>query len=93
MKATRKSKSKRRTAALATAKPESKKGKSQQVQQFVPDAKITVIAKDNPKRKGSKEAKRFDRYRNGMTVAQAKDAGMDNLNLTRDVERGYIKVG
>lgn len=91
MKAKRKPRSKRRTAALASTKA-AKKASSTAVTQFKLDAKITVIAKDNPKRRGSKEAKRFDRYRNGMTVQAARDLGMDNLNLTGDVERGYIKV-
>ena len=59
---------------------------------FAPDAKITLLVKDNPKRKGTKEAKRFDKYRNGMTIAQAYEAGMNSLNLTRDIERKCIKV-
>jgi hypothetical protein len=60
---------------------------------FNPEHKIHLLVKENPKLKGSKEAKRFDKYRNGMTVAQAYEAGMNSLNLSRDVERKCIKVG
>jgi hypothetical protein len=60
---------------------------------FAPDAKITLLVKENPKRKDTKEHKRFAQYRNGMTVAQAYEAGMNALNLSRDIERKCIKVG
>jgi hypothetical protein len=60
---------------------------------FNPEHKIHVLVKDNPKRKNTKEAKRFDKYRNGMTVAQAYEVGMNALNLSRDIERKCIKVG
>ena len=57
--------------------------------------KITLLipVAKNPKRKGTKEAKRYSLYRTGMTVADAFKAGMDALNLRRDVERKCIKVG
>jgi hypothetical protein len=60
---------------------------------FNPEHKITLLVKENPKRKGTKEAKRFDKYRNGMSVAQAYEVGMNALNLSRDIERKCIKVG
>jgi hypothetical protein len=88
---------KRKTAKLATNKPAAKTADRPRpvlaVQQFNPEHKIHVLAKENPKRKGSKEAKRFSLYKNGMTVQAAKEAGMDNMNFTRDVQLGYIKVG
>ena len=86
-----KAKSKKRTAALAnTSKPESKKGIANT---FNPEHKIHLLVKENPKRKGSKEAKRFSLYKNGMTVAEAFELGMNTLNLTRDVERKCIRIG
>jgi hypothetical protein len=61
---------------------------------FNPDHKITVLAKENPKREDSKEHKRFAKYRNGMLVSEAKEKGIaDNLNLSRDVALGFIKIG
>ena len=60
---------------------------------FNPEHKIHLLVKENPKRAKSKEAKRFDKYRNGMTVAQAFELGMNTLNLVRDTERKYIKIG
>jgi hypothetical protein len=92
--ATKKAKAKKAKRAAATAAPSAtRKTASEAVKQFNPEHRIHLLVKENPKRKGSKEAKRFDKYRNGMTVEQAKAAGMDNLNLTRDVMLGYIKVG
>jgi hypothetical protein len=60
---------------------------------FNREHKIHLLVKDNPKRKGTKEAKRFDKYRKGMSIAQAKELGMDKLNFSRDVALGYIKIG
>ena len=76
------------------AKKSARKGKSAngKAQQFAPDAKIHLLVKENPKRAKSKEAKRFSLYKNGMTIAQAKALGMNNLNFPRDVGLGYIKV-
>jgi hypothetical protein len=57
------------------------------------DGRVQSQSQDNvagqrqPKRKGSKEAKRYALYRNGMTLAQAFEAGMNTLNLTHDIER------
>ena len=81
------------TKAKAATKAKSKSNGHARKSAFNPDHKITLLVKDNPKRPKSKEAKRFDKYKNGMTVAQAYEAGMDALNLTRDVERKCIRVG
>ena len=45
---------------------------------FNPEHKITLLipVAQNPKRKNSKEAKRYALYRNGMSVQAALDAGM-----------------
>jgi hypothetical protein len=86
-----------RKAAKATKAKTSTKAKSNgnaaRKGAFNPAHKIHLLVKENPKRKGSKEAKRYARYRNGMTVAQAFEKGMNALNLSRDVERKCITVG
>lgn len=56
------------------------------------DLKITVVAKENPKRKGSDAAKRFAKYKNGMTVQEARDAGVGPGDLKWDIEKGFISV-
>jgi hypothetical protein len=82
-------------AKKPTKAPKAKAAKSNgKAQTFSPEAKITVLAKENPKRKGTAEFKRFAKYKSGMTVAAAKELGIaNNLNLTIDVQREYIKVG
>ena len=60
---------------------------------FTPEQKITLLAKENPRRKG-RTGKVFGYYKTEMTVGQflAKpDALM--VDLLADVERGHIKVG
>lgn len=47
---------------------------------------------NNPKRKGSKAADQFAKYRDGMTIAEAYEAGLTTAELTYDVEHNYITV-
>ena len=79
-------------AAKATKAPA--KTKSNGHAKFSPDAKITLLVPvaQNPKRKGSKEAKRYALYRSGMSVQAALDAGMAPSNLARDVARKCIRI-
>ena len=59
----------------------------------VPDsAKITLLAKSNPKREGSKAHARFAKYVDGMTVAQALDAGVITPDLVYDTKHGFISI-
>jgi hypothetical protein len=81
---------KRKTAKLAST-ADTKKAATPHA--FNPDHKIHLLVKENPKQKGSKEAARFAKYKNGMTVQQAFDLGMNPLNLRRDAERKCIKIG
>ena len=46
----------------------------------------------NPKRPGSKAFDMFSRYRNGMTVREAKDAGLDGRDFDFDLKRGFITM-
>lgn len=56
------------------------------------NAKITLKVKDNPHRKGSGRYNRWPLYRNGMTVQQALDAGLNRGNLFHSVEDGHISI-
>jgi hypothetical protein len=57
-----------------------------------PDKKIELLAKENPKRKGTKAHKRFAAYRTGMTTSEAKEAGLTAVDLAHDSSHGYIKL-
>jgi hypothetical protein len=48
--------------------------------------------KNNPKRKGSKSAERFEKYRDGMTVESALKAGLVAGDIHNDTAKGYIKL-
>jgi hypothetical protein len=59
---------------------------------FADDAKIKVVTKENPHRKGSICYKYFAKYKDGMPVVQALKAGIPRANL-RYLERlGHIKI-
>lgn len=47
---------------------------------------------NNPKRSGTESAKRFALYRNGMTVGQAKEAGVTSGDISWDAKKGFIEV-
>lgn len=53
---------------------------------------IATEEKKNPKRAGSKGAARFDLYKDGMTVAQAKEAGVTAADLAYDSGKGFITI-
>jgi len=56
------------------------------------NAKITLLVKENPKRKGTESCKRYDKYKSGMTVAEALKAGITPADLSYDVKHGNIKI-
>jgi len=60
---------------------------------FADDAKIKIIAKDNPFREGSKAAERFSALKSGMTVKEAKKVGATSVDLQANVNRGYLEIG
>lgn len=57
---------------------------------FPATAVITLLVATNPKRGAS--AERFAKYVNGMTVGEAKDAGVLAADLKWDLERGFIGI-
>lgn len=54
--------------------------------------KIHVLVKSNPKKAGSASAKRFDLYRNGMTVEAFIEAGGTPGDVAWDIGHGFIEV-
>ena len=59
---------------------------------YAADLKIKVLVK-NPKREGTATAKQFDKYKTGMTVAEAGAAGFSAKSLSWDSKHGFIKIG
>lgn len=58
----------------------------------IADGKITLIEKDNPKRKGSRAHKRYELYRRNKSVAAYLKAGGKRSSLRYDEKHGYIKL-
>jgi hypothetical protein len=56
------------------------------------DAKITLLAKENPKRPASDAYKRFAKYKTGMTVGEALKAGVTSGDLAYDVKHEFIRI-
>lgn len=73
------------------AKPEKAK-EPRKIAGFPDTAKITVLAKESPKRKGSNRDIRFQKYKTGMTIRQYLDAGGRSSDVKVDVEAGHIKI-
>jgi hypothetical protein len=57
---------------------------------FSDDMKITVVAKENPKR--AKAAERFALYKNGMTIGEYVKAGGTVADIRWDVKQNFISV-
>lgn len=47
---------------------------------------------NNPKREGTKAFEKFAKYADGMTVAQALEAGIPGSSIYYDLDHGYISV-
>lgn len=59
-------------------------------------AKVTVLVSENPKKKGSMSAERFDNYFKltaGQTVADALKAGVRMDDIRHDSAHGFIQLG
>lgn len=57
------------------------------------DAKLKVLATENPKKKGSKSAARFEGYTGATTVGDALAKGVTYQDIAYDIGRGFIAVG
>lgn len=53
---------------------------------------IYRLIESNPKRPGTKTAERFDRYRDGMSLSEAQEAGLTLDDLRWDAAHDYIRV-
>ena len=56
------------------------------------DATITLKTDKNPKRAGSKSFERFAAYKDGMTVKEAKEAGITAADIDYDSKHDYISI-
>jgi hypothetical protein len=56
------------------------------------DAKINILAKENPHRTNTKNFKTFAKYRAGMTVAEALKAGIPRSNIRYEANVKNIRV-
>jgi len=56
------------------------------------DAKITLLAKENPKREGSKAHKKFALYETGMTVGEFIAKGGNLADVAWDARKNFISV-
>jgi hypothetical protein len=59
---------------------------------FKPDAKVHLLAKENPKKPGSNAHRAWLLYREGMTVKEYLDAGGKVGDLKWDTSHGFIEV-
>ena len=56
------------------------------------DEDVAYGPDNNPKRKGTKAEAQFAKYRDGMTVAEAYEAGLSTAEISYDVSHDYITV-
>ena len=77
----------------AKAKKEPTVRRSKFKELFPADTLITVLVAENPKKKGSKSAERFEGYKESATVGQAIENGVKYADIAYDLGRQYIKLG
>lgn len=87
-----KSNSKKKLTTKTKAAAKAGGGKRGRAGPYKDDAKITILAKANPKRAGTATAKQFAKLKNGMTVAEARGVGFSAKSLKWDASHGYIAV-
>lgn len=81
------------TPKKAAAKPTKKAAPPARKTNHALTDKVTGLPKENPHRKGSGDFKRFAKLENGMTVAQALEAGVARSYLKYMADREIFKVG
>lgn len=77
---------KKQNGSAAAAKGRGRPGK------YGADATITVIAEENPHRKGVAGYDSFSKYKTGMTIAEALKKGIPQAHVRTHADRGYISV-
>jgi hypothetical protein len=80
-------------SSTATDKPQVPRG-PRDSKYFNLDDKITIITEGgkNPKKPSSKSYKRFDLYKNGMTIREALSQGVYTADIIYDVQHKFIKL-
>lgn len=86
-----KAKAKEKEKTKVKAKEKEKKEKQDRKPSVI-DGKITLLSKENPKRKGSNAYKKFELYKKHKTVKAYLEAGGKRSALRYDVKHGYIKL-
>jgi hypothetical protein len=81
-----------KTPAKKTAAPKAAATTSSATRLYPPDAKVKLVVKENPKRKGGKSHARFAKYRDGMTIEQALKAGVTAQDLKYDESKKFIQI-
>lgn len=83
---------KKKAAAAAGATNGEAKAARGRRSAFNADAKIKVLAKENPKREGSRAHERFALYKDGMTVGAFLEKGGSLGDLRYDTKHGFVQI-
>lgn len=54
--------------------------------------KIRIVSEQNPRKEGTHGYNNFEKYRDGMTVAEFRTVGLGMNHLRWDVEHGFIQL-
>ena len=84
---------KSKAATKAPKEAKEKANRSSFAKLYPEDAPLKVLAEKNPKRAGSKAAKRFDGYFKAKTVGDALANGVTYADIAYDVGHQFIKIG
>jgi len=88
-----KTKSKRKSAGRGVKKTSARARSSDTKRARISDdAKITVLAAENPKKPGSEAFKRFEKYRTGSKVSTTLANGVTRADLSWDRAHGFIAI-
>ena len=55
-------------------------------------AKVTVVARTNPKQRGTKAHRYFTKYRSGQTVGSILSKGVPRKDLNYNLAHGFIQL-
>jgi hypothetical protein len=78
-------------AKKAAPKPTAKKAQANGAR-LHDDMKITLVVKENPRRKGTAAYENYKRYRTGLTIGAYKKAGGLMGKLRTDKNKGRVSV-
>ena len=56
------------------------------------DSKIKIVSTENPRKEGTHGHANFEKYRDGMTVAEFRKIGLGMNHLRWDAEHGFIQL-